>query len=115
METKTNPQNTSEITFSFDDDARNNITLNDQAKIRDAVCILGNDGIAMRLLGLDIRGDIFLARVSKIKAIRIERDQKSILRLGYIDRRDRSDGRNHLEFGIWMVVSDRSEAFKPYW
>jgi hypothetical protein len=115
MEPITNDPTNLEFTFSFDDDARNNISMNDQTKIKDAVLKLASDGIATRLKTLDIKGDIFLARVAKIKAVRLERDQKLILRLGYIDKRDRVNGKNHLEFGIWMVVSDQSEAFKLYW
>jgi hypothetical protein len=112
--TKTTEQKPTEFTFSFDDRARENLTINDQEKIRHAVLKLGAGGIAVRLTNLDIRGDIFLARTGKIKKVRIERDQKLILRLGYVDRRNQADGEGMLNFGIWMVVSSQSEAFQLY-
>ena len=121
METATNdqtmitPQKTTEFTFSFDDRARENLTINDQVRIRDAVLKLGETGIAMRLTNLDIKGDIFMAHSGRIKKIRTERDQKFILRLGYVDRRNQTDGGNLLTFAIWMVVSSQSEAFQLYW
>jgi hypothetical protein len=117
METITNDQQTVQFTFSFDDEARKNLSMNDQEKIRNALIrLVISDAIAVRLKGLDIAGDVFLARVGKIKAIQIERDGKLINRLGYIDRRNQSDGKNLINCGIWKVIpGSGSEAFRLYW